>query len=86
MSTSHHVLITGAARGIGAAIAHTLAQADMHLTLLGRDASVLQALAESLPGQGRKQVVCADVSDAAAMQHAVQAAVQTSLRACWPKK
>ena len=77
MTTSHHVLITGAARGIGAAIAHTLAQADMHVSLLGRNASVLQALAETLPGEGRKQVVSADVSDALAMQQAVQSAVQT---------
>ena len=77
MSTAPHVLITGAARGIGAAIAHTLAQADMQVSLLGRDASVLQALAETLPGQGRKQVVRADVSDATAMQQAVQSAVQT---------
>jgi len=48
----------------------------MHVSLLGRNASVLQALAETLPGQGRKQVVSADVSDATAMQHAVQSAVQ----------
>lgn len=77
--TSHppHVLVTGAARGIGAAIAHTLAQADMQVSLLGRDSQALQELANRLPGRGRKHVLCADVTDARAMQEAVQSAVAT---------
>jgi len=69
-----HALVTGAARGIGAAIAHTLAQADMDVSLLGRDAQALQQLAATLPGRGRKHVLCADVTDALAMQDAVQSA------------
>ena len=75
MSTpSRHVLITGAARGIGAAIAHTLSRAGYDLSLLGRDAQALETLSQQLPGNGRKQVVCADVTDAQAMQSAVQKA------------
>lgn len=75
-STSH-ALVTGAARGIGSAIAHALAQADMQVTLLGRNTEALNALAQELPGRGRKQVVCADVTDVLAMQNAVHAAVAT---------
>ena len=73
---ARHVLITGAARGIGAAIAHTLSRAGYDLTLLGRDAAALQALAQRLTppskGGGRTHIVCADVTDAQAMQDAVQ--------------
>ena len=73
-ATSGHVLITGAARGIGAAIAHTLSRAGYDLSLLGRDAPALHTLAQQLAGAGRTHVVCADVTDAQAMQRAVQEA------------
>ena len=72
-----HVLITGAARGIGAATARAFAQANYHVSLLGRDASALQTLAHSLPGSGRKHVLSADVTDPQAMQQAVASAVAT---------
>ncbi|MFO1270454.1 MAG: SDR family NAD(P)-dependent oxidoreductase [Rubrivivax sp.] len=58
-----HALVTGASRGIGAAIARTLAQEGATLTLLGRSAAPLQALAEELgPQHG---VATADIGDAA---------------------
>lgn len=44
-------LLTGASGGIGAAIAHEIAQRGGSLILAGRNAQKLAALAESLPGQ-----------------------------------
>ena len=57
-----HVLITGAARGIGAEIARTLAAGGARLSLLGRQREALQRLAAELPGTGHAAVV-ADVAD-----------------------
>ena len=59
-----HAVVTGAARGIGAEIAQTLAVEGARLTLLGRRRDALQALAAQLPGGGHG-VVVADVSDPA---------------------
>ncbi len=67
--SGRHVLVTGAARGIGAAIAAALAADGATLTLLGRKSDSLQALEADLPGQGHGWV-CADVADAAAVQAA----------------
>ena len=76
MSTlTGHALVTGGARGIGAATVRALAEAGCHVTLLGRDGATMQALAERLPG--RHHVVCADVSDPQAMATAVHAAIDT---------
>jgi NAD(P)-dependent dehydrogenase (short-subunit alcohol dehydrogenase family) len=72
---TRHALVTGAARGIGAAIARTLAQDGAKLTLLGRQAATLQALLQDLPGQGHGFVV-ADVADEAAVQQAFAQARQ----------
>lgn len=58
-----HALVTGAARGIGAQIARDLAADGVRLTLLGRDASSLSALAKEIGGDTR--YVTADVADAA---------------------
>ncbi len=57
------VLLTGASAGIGAATARALAAAGARLTLAGRDATRLAALAAELPGV-RTDV--ADLADAAA--------------------
>jgi len=56
-----HALVTGAARGIGAAIARTLAAEGARLTLLGRNERTLAALAAELPGH--HGFVVADVGD-----------------------
>ncbi|PLC06644.1 3-hydroxyacyl-CoA dehydrogenase [Variovorax sp. RO1] len=67
--TGRHALVTGAARGIGAEIARTLAAQGAKLTLLGRDAQALQRVAETLAGSGHG-VVAADVADPQAVQSA----------------
>jgi NAD(P)-dependent dehydrogenase (short-subunit alcohol dehydrogenase family) len=64
-----HVVITGAARGIGAAIAHRFARDGASLTLMGRNLEALQATAAHLPG-GPHACVAADVSDEASIRSA----------------
>ena len=58
----HHVVVTGAARGIGAEVAQTLAAEGARLTLLGRRGDALRSLVAELPGVGHG-VVVADVSE-----------------------
>lgn len=60
------VIVTGASRGIGAAIARRLAAEGYDLALVARNAELLQQVVESLEGAGRFIAVPADVSDAAA--------------------
>jgi NAD(P)-dependent dehydrogenase (short-subunit alcohol dehydrogenase family) len=67
-----HALVTGAGRGIGAAIAERLVQEGAQVTLMGRQAAVLEAVAQKL-GE-RTQVVTGDVSDAGQVRAAVERA------------
>lgn len=71
-----HALVTGAARGIGAEIARGLAADGARVTLLGRDAGRLQALADSLADAvgASARIAVADVADAAAVVRAFDAA------------
>jgi NAD(P)-dependent dehydrogenase (short-subunit alcohol dehydrogenase family) len=57
-------LVTGASRGIGAAIAEALARAGAELILAARGQAALEALAEQLAQYGtRPQALALDVSD-----------------------
>ena len=69
-----HAVITGAGRGIGAAIAQRLAAEGAVLTLLGRGLDALQALAATLTPGCRALALSCDVSDAAQVAAAFEAA------------
>jgi NAD(P)-dependent dehydrogenase (short-subunit alcohol dehydrogenase family) len=60
-------LVTGASRGVGAAIARRLAASGHRVACLGRDADALTSVAESVGGL---PLVC-DVTDDAAVERAV---------------
>lgn len=68
-------LVTGASRGIGAAIAKLLAQAGADVWLAGRDLTALEASAAACP-HGR--VLLLDVTDEAAVKTAMLKIRQTS--------
>lgn len=68
-----HALVTGAGRGIGAAIAQRLAEAGARVTLLGRQRPALEQLAATLPG-GPHHVAVADIGNAADVNAAFEAA------------
>jgi 3-oxoacyl-[acyl-carrier protein] reductase len=70
-------LVTGANRGIGAAIATELAREGMHLCLVARDSDRLAQVADSLRHIANTQVdvVSADLREPAAPQQAIAHAV-----------
>ena len=61
--TGKVALVTGASRGIGAAIAKELADAGAHVALAGRDESTLQETARALPRGAHAMAVKADVAE-----------------------
>ena len=65
--SGQHALVTGAARGIGAAIARALANQGARITLLGRDRAALETMAASLPASARAQVQPCDITQADAV-------------------
>jgi short-subunit dehydrogenase len=65
------VLVTGASRGIGEALARAFAARGCTLGLVARSEDGLRALAESLPGEGH-QVLPADVGDQTSVTTAVE--------------
>lgn len=60
-------MVTGASSGIGAATAQRLAEEGYQLVLLARNARRLEAVRESLVGEGHRVVAC-DLTDPAAIQ------------------
>jgi NAD(P)-dependent dehydrogenase (short-subunit alcohol dehydrogenase family) len=71
--TGLHALVTGAGRGIGAAIARALADAGADITLLGRSRADLENVAAQL-GAVRRCCQAADVADRESIRTAVAAA------------
>jgi NAD(P)-dependent dehydrogenase (short-subunit alcohol dehydrogenase family) len=68
------VLVTGAASGIGRAIALQFAESGYHVCALDRDAASLLAFVDQMSGHGEAEVLAieADIADAAAMQRAAE--------------
>ncbi|MFC8420236.1 SDR family oxidoreductase [Streptomyces sp. NPDC057236] len=64
------VVVTGAARGVGAALARDLAGRGARIALLGHEGAGLEAVAESLPT--RAWVCELDVTDEAALERAAE--------------
>jgi gluconate 5-dehydrogenase len=65
-------LVTGASRGLGWAMAQSLAQAGAHVALNARDAGALQARVAELAALGLSGEACAfDVTDSVRAQHCV---------------
>jgi NADP-dependent 3-hydroxy acid dehydrogenase YdfG len=72
-------LVTGASRGIGAAVARRLTASGARVALLARNETALRALADEIGG-GALPLVC-DVRDPAAIEHTMDALVKMLGRA-----
>ncbi|KAB2849921.1 MAG: SDR family NAD(P)-dependent oxidoreductase, partial [Hyphomicrobiaceae bacterium] len=71
-------LVTGAARGIGKAIARRFAQEGADVAIVDRDGELAGAVADELKALGRRVFVAvADVSSCAQIRNAVEAAAST---------
>jgi NAD(P)-dependent dehydrogenase (short-subunit alcohol dehydrogenase family) len=69
----HHAVVTGGGRGIGAAIAAALASLGASVSLIGRNAEVLQTTAKRMSDEHgvRVATASADVADEAAVRKAM---------------
>jgi NAD(P)-dependent dehydrogenase (short-subunit alcohol dehydrogenase family) len=69
-----HAVVTGASRGIGAAIAAALARAGARVSLLGRDGAKLEELSRQLGGTERTKAITCDVARTDSVRAAFAAA------------
>jgi len=67
-----HAFVTGASRGIGAAIARKLVEHGARVTLIGRHRAALEQIADELGARAR--IAVADVTDREQVEAAVRAA------------
>jgi NAD(P)-dependent dehydrogenase (short-subunit alcohol dehydrogenase family) len=65
-----HALVTGASRGIGEAIAASLAAEGARVSLIGRDEARLREVCATLGGAGRAAAIVADVTEARSVDEA----------------
>lgn len=72
--SGRHALITGASRGIGAAIAAALAADGARISLVARDAARLAQVAAQIGGPDRATPIVADITRADAVREAFAAA------------
>jgi NAD(P)-dependent dehydrogenase (short-subunit alcohol dehydrogenase family) len=68
--SGRHALVTGASRGIGAAIAAALAAEGARVSLVGRDPARLTAVSAQLGGPDRAAAIVADVTQAGSVRDA----------------
>ena len=69
----HAVIVTGASKGIGRAIAEDLAAAGYDLALVARSTDLLEEVGRSLPGEGRWKAYPTDIADWDSVQATVAA-------------
>lgn len=76
-----HALVVGGTRGIGRAIAHSLAAEGCHVGVVARTADDLLRVADELraAGPGEPRTFCGDATDAAFLQAVVQAYATSGL-------
>jgi len=67
--SGRHAVVTGASRGIGAAVAVTLARAGARVSLLGRDLTGLRRIASDIGSDDRAVPLAVDVTDPSAVTH-----------------
>ena len=65
-------IVTGGSRGIGLAIAQSLADAGARIAVIGRNGERAKQAAAALPGDGHKGFAC-DVADSAQVTETVAA-------------
>ncbi len=78
--TEKRALVCGGSRGIGRACAETLAAQGADVTLVARDAALLEAVCAALPARAaqRHQFVAADFGDHAALRRSMESHVAKS--------
>lgn len=72
--SGRHALVTGASRGIGAAIAAALSADGARLSLIGRDAARLAKICAELGGADRAAAIVADITRGEAVREAFSTA------------
>jgi shikimate 5-dehydrogenase len=70
MGSSKVIILTGASRGIGLAVAEYLLKASQRLVLVARSAEPLENLKKQYPGQ--VEVLAADLSDPSVCSYSLQ--------------
>jgi short-subunit dehydrogenase len=74
--TGQAILVTGASRGIGRAIAHRFAGLGGRIALVATNAELLAQVSAELPAGTRTHVIAADLTDPAECRRAVREAEQ----------